>query len=61
MDEFNTHLAQVNCRYSYISEGTFLPRKEDFLGAFTSRNGPERTGMDIHNRNGPQNYPKYKF
>ena len=26
-------------------------------GAFTNRNGPERTGMDLHNRNGPQNLP----
>ena len=30
------------------------------LGAFTNRidrNAPKRTGMDLHNRNGPQNSP----
>ena len=26
-------------------------------GAFTNRNVPEWTGMDLHNRNGPQNSP----
>ena len=26
-------------------------------GAFTNLNGPEHTGMDLHNRNGSQNSP----